>query len=84
MSLLVAKAKEQIKNALGAAAQSAINKGEFPDAELPAFAIEVPSNRDHLWNYRMHLSIEALASERAFNEALSAMITDARRGVRKG
>lgn len=52
--------------------------------DVDAERINVPSNRDHLWNYRMHLSIEELAGERAFNEALLAMITDARRGVCKG
>lgn len=48
-----------------------------PDAER----INVPSNRDHLWNYRMHISIEDLMKERAFNEALLALITDSGRGV---
>ena len=47
MSLLVAKAKEQIKEALLGAAQSAIDSGAFEAAELPEFAIEVPANREH-------------------------------------
>lgn len=48
-----------------------------PEAER----INVPSNRDHLWNYRMHLSIEDLMEERAFNDALRAMILHSGRGV---
>ncbi len=48
-----------------------------PDAER----INVPSNRDHLWNYRMHIGIEDLINERAFNDALRSMITDSGRGV---
>lgn len=46
-----------------------------PDAER----INVPSNRDHKWNYRMHIAVEDLMNERAFNENLLAMITDAGR-----
>lgn len=48
-----------------------------PEAER----INVPSNRDHMWNYRMHIAIEDLMNERAFNDALRAMITDSGRGV---
>ena len=69
MSLLVAKAKEQIKNALGAAAQSAINKGEFTEAELPTFAIEVPANRDH-GDYAVNA---AMVWARAFRKAPRAI-----------
>lgn len=47
-----------------------------PDAER----INVPSNRNHMWNYRMHISVEDMMNERAFNDALLAMITDAGRG----
>ena len=42
--------------------------------------INVPSNRDHQWGYRMHIPIEQLMQERAFNETLHRMITDAGRG----
>lgn len=48
-----------------------------PDAER----INVPSNRDHLWNYRMHIAVEDMMNERAFNENLLAMITDSGRGA---
>ncbi len=43
--------------------------------------INVPSNRDHVWNYRMHLSLERLMEERAFNGAVRAMVADAGRLV---
>ncbi len=43
--------------------------------------INVPSNRDHLWNYRMHISLEQMMEERAFNDALRTMIVDAGRLV---
>ncbi|MBQ8543220.1 MAG: 4-alpha-glucanotransferase [Bacteroidaceae bacterium] len=50
-------------------------------ADPEAERINVPSNRDHMWNYRMHLPIEDLMQERAFNDALRAMIADSGRGV---
>ena len=69
MSLLVAKAKEQIKNALEAAAQAAVAKGEFTEAELPTFAIEVPANRDH-GDYAVNA---AMVWARAFRKAPRAI-----------
>ena len=69
MSLLVAKAKEQIKNALEAAAQAAVAKGEFTEAELPTFAIEVPANRDH-GDYAVNA---AMVWTRAFRKAPRAI-----------
>ncbi len=42
--------------------------------------INVPSNRDHQWSYRMHIPIEQLMQERAFNETVQRMIADAGRG----
>lgn len=47
MSLLVTKAKEEIKNSIISAVNSAIEKGELEQNELTAFAVEVPANRDH-------------------------------------
>ena len=38
--------------------------------------INVPSNRDHCWNYRMHIALEQLMNERAFNDSLRSMIAD--------
>jgi 4-alpha-glucanotransferase len=43
--------------------------------------VNVPSNRDHMWNYRMHIPLEQLMEERAFNNALRTMIADAGRLV---
>jgi 4-alpha-glucanotransferase len=46
-----------------------------PDSER----INVPSNRDHCWNYRMHIPLEQLMQERAFNDTLRTMIADSGR-----
>ena len=45
--------------------------------------INVPSNRDHVWNYRMHITIEQLMQERTFNDAVRRMITDAGRLINR-
>ena len=50
---------------------------EDPDAER----INVPSNRDHQWSYRMHLTIEQLMEERAFNDTLRSMVENSGRLV---
>ncbi len=47
MSVLVAKAREQIKNTIINAAQKAMNEGILDYAELATFNVEVPSNREH-------------------------------------
>ena len=47
MSLIVSKAKEEIKNIIKDAALSAIKDGTLPEAELTDFNIEVPANRTH-------------------------------------
>ena len=41
--------------------------------------INVPSNRDHCWNYRMHISLEQLMQERAFNDTVRTMVADSGR-----
>ncbi len=41
--------------------------------------INIPANRGHVWNYRMHITIEELSKERAFNETVSQMIQEAGR-----
>ena len=48
-----------------------------PDAER----INVPSNRNHVWNYRMHIGIEQLMAERAFNDEVRRMITESGRMI---
>ena len=50
-----------------------------PDAER----INVPANRNHVWNYRMHLGIEQLMQERAFNDEVRRMITETERIIKK-
>ena len=47
MSLVVKKAKEEIKNIINNAAKMAMADGTLPQAELSDFAIEVPANRSH-------------------------------------
>ena len=44
-----------------------------PDAA--AERINQPGNPDHYWRYRLHLSLEELAKEAAFNQMLRQMIT---------
>ncbi len=65
MSVLVKTAKEQIRALLYSAAEEAIKNGEFESAELPAFTIEVPSNREH-GDYAANA---ALVWARAFKKA---------------
>ncbi len=36
--------------------------------------INIPSNRDHCWNYRMHIPLEQLMQERLFNDTVRNMI----------
>lgn len=36
--------------------------------------INIPSNRNHVWCYRMHITVEQLMQERAFNDTLRAMV----------
>ncbi len=43
--------------------------------------INVPSNRNHQWCYRMHLTIEQLMEERAFNETVRRMVEDSGRHI---
>lgn len=52
---------------------------ENPDEER----INVPANSRHYWRYRMHLTIEKLASAEDFNNNLSAMIARSGRALQK-
>ena len=47
MSLLVSKAKEQIRNSVINSVKRAIQKGLLETAELTDFTVEIPANRDH-------------------------------------
>ena len=51
----------------------------LPDAD--AERINVPANRNHVWNYRMHIPLEQLMNERAFNDEVRHMITESGRRV---
>lgn len=48
-----------------------------PDEER----INIPANRYHVWNYRMHISVEQLLAERGFNDTLRSMIEECGRLV---
>jgi len=48
---------------------------ENPDDER----INVPANPKNYWRYRMHLTLERLLTEQAFNDRLKAMVHDAGR-----
>ena len=50
-------------------------------ADPEAERINVPSNRNHVWNYRMHISIEQLMTERAFNDEVRRMVTESGRMI---
>lgn len=65
MSILVSKAKEQIKNSVISAAEKAIANGILDSAELSAFTVEVPSNREH-GDYAVNA---AMAWARVFRKA---------------
>ena len=47
MSKIVTLAKQQIEDMIYSAANKAMVEGAFPEAELNAFKIEMPQNRDH-------------------------------------
>jgi 4-alpha-glucanotransferase len=41
--------------------------------------INIPANRGHVWNYRMHMTIEQLQQEKTFNKTLLQMLSDSSR-----
>ncbi len=65
MSLIVEKAKEQIKNSIIAAANKAMDGGALQRTELADFTIEVPANRDH-GDYAVNF---AMVNAKAFHTA---------------
>ncbi len=65
MSVIVDVSKEQIKNLILAAAETAVKNGEFEAAELPDFTTEIPANRDH-GDYAVNA---AMVWARAFRKA---------------
>lgn len=65
MSQLVMQTQEVLKNKIIDAVQSAMNKGELPQAELPEFIIETPADKK---NGDFSTNI-AMAGARAFHKA---------------
>ena len=65
MSVIVDLSKEQIKNLILNAAETAVKNGELEGAELPDFTIEIPANRDH-GDYAVNA---AMVWARAFRKA---------------
>jgi len=47
MSSIIKKTEEQLQNAITVALTAAIDAGELPAGELPAYTIEVPADRTH-------------------------------------
>ena len=48
-------------------------------ADYGAERINEPANRNHVWCYRMHITIEQLLDERGFNDFLRSMIIETKR-----
>ena len=48
-----------------------------PDEER----INIPANSAHFWNYRMHIGLEQLIREKAFNDEVRDYITNSGRGA---
>ena len=65
MSVLVAKAKEQIKSGIISAVSKAMDSGLLEKADLSDFTVEVPSNREH-GDYAVNA---AMVWARAFKKA---------------
>ena len=42
--------------------------------------INIPANPRHYWRYRMHLTLESLIADEAFNARLRGLIASAGRG----
>ena len=65
MTYLVETAKKQLKEILQAALSKAFAEGTLPEAEVPAFLLEVPAERSHGdWSSNI-----AMASAKAFRSA---------------
>jgi 4-alpha-glucanotransferase len=43
--------------------------------------INIPSNRGHVWNYRMHMTIESLFKARTLNRSIVRMISESGRST---
>ena len=47
MSILVTKAEQQLRSVVENAFRTCFEKGDLPEAEIPAFKIEIPADRSH-------------------------------------
>ncbi|MBR2414457.1 MAG: arginine--tRNA ligase [Clostridia bacterium] len=47
MSILVAKAEQQLRMIVENAFRTCFEKGDLPEAEIPAFKVEIPADRSH-------------------------------------
>lgn len=56
--------------------------GELRHPDPYAERINVPSDPDHYWRYRLHRPLEALLAAEGFNRRLAGMVTQAGRGGR--
>lgn len=65
MSKIVKDTENILKEKITAAIKSAIHSGELPEAEIPEFIIEIPSNKDN----GDYSSNAAMAGARAFKKA---------------
>ena len=81
MSVIVTKAKEQIEKIVNDAVLRAVDKGELEAAELSAFKIDVPQNREHgdyavnaamVWSKAFHNNPRKIAEILSSNSFISA------------
>ncbi|MCH5600918.1 4-alpha-glucanotransferase [Niabella ginsengisoli] len=63
----------QLQDILGMSAEL---RRTNPDDER----INIPANPQHYWRYRMHLTLEQLIKEKAFNEELKGYVENSGRG----
>jgi 4-alpha-glucanotransferase len=48
-------------------------------ADIDGERINIPANPKHYWRWRMHVSLEDLIADTAFNDKISAMIAQSGR-----
>jgi arginyl-tRNA synthetase len=69
MSTLVTQTEQQLREALAAATAAACAAGELPEAQLPAYTVEIPADRKN-----GDLAVNAaMVSARAFRKAPRAI-----------
>ena len=69
MSKLVQQATNELREAIEAAIKAAIADGSLPEAEIPAFALEVPADRSHGdWACNAAMAASSLAPMRSMSK----------------